>query len=101
MVLYSQAAIALHNYLRTAESSVYCPPGFIDGEDGAGNIFDGGWRGDEDPCGGLVSVAHAGSNRFVPYCNLMLISIICTPNVSVQTFQNCCCHKRCFQRFLQ
>ena len=33
VVLYTQAAISLHNYLRTTESSVYCPPGFIDGED--------------------------------------------------------------------
>ena len=32
MVLYTQATIALHNYLRTTESLVYCPPGFIDGK---------------------------------------------------------------------
>ncbi len=36
MVAYTKAAIALHNYLRTTESSVYCPPGFTDGEDGEG-----------------------------------------------------------------
>lgn len=52
-MVYSQAAIALHNYmyLTTTESSVYYPPGFVDGEDGAGNVTDGGWRDDEDPCG--------------------------------------------------
>ena len=35
------------------ESSIYCPPEFIDGEEGAGNIINGSWREDEDPCGGL------------------------------------------------
>ena len=35
--LYVQAAIALHNFLRTTESTVYCPPGFIDAEDSSGN----------------------------------------------------------------
>ena len=43
VVLYTKATIALHNYLRTTESSVYCPPGFIDGEDGSGDFFAGGW----------------------------------------------------------
>ena len=38
--LYVQAAVALHNFLRTTESSVYCPPGFIDAEDGSGNPID-------------------------------------------------------------
>ena len=40
-ILYTQAVIALHNYLLTTESSVCCPPGFIDGEDGSGNRIDG------------------------------------------------------------
>jgi hypothetical protein len=31
--------IALHNYLRTKESAVYCSPGFIDAEDGTGNLL--------------------------------------------------------------
>ena len=39
VVVFTKAAIALHNYLRTEESSLYCPPGFVDGEDGAGNII--------------------------------------------------------------
>ena len=46
-VIYTKAAIALHNYLRTTESSSYCPPGFIDNEDGMGNVVPGSWR-DED-----------------------------------------------------
>ena len=65
MVTYSKAAIALHNYLRTTESSAYCPPGFVDGEDGTGNVICGTWRTDQDPCSGLEPLQHAGSNRFV------------------------------------
>ena len=41
VVTYIKAAIALHNYLRTTESSVYCPPGFTDGEDGERNVIGG------------------------------------------------------------
>lgn len=45
-------AIALHNYFRMTESSVYCPPGYIDAEDGVGNILHSEWRcevnGDSD-----------------------------------------------------
>lgn len=29
VLVYAKAAIALHNYLRTTESSVYCPLGFV------------------------------------------------------------------------
>lgn len=68
-VLYTQATVALHNYLRTTESTVYYPPGFIDGEDGSGNRIDGGWRGDEDSNTGMQSVSHTGSNRFVVIIN--------------------------------
>ena len=63
-MLYTKAAIALHNLLRTTESSVYCPPGFIDGEDGAGNIIDGTWRAEDDGAGGLESIRRAGGNRY-------------------------------------
>ena len=44
VVTYTKAAIALHNYLRTTESSAYCPPGFTDGEDGERNVIEGAWR---------------------------------------------------------
>ena len=65
--LYVQAAVALHNYLRTTESSVYCPPGFIDGEDGSGNHIDGGWRQDEEGNSGLQDISQAGSNRYAQF----------------------------------
>jgi len=65
-VCYTKAAIALHNYLRTEESSVYCPPGFVDAEDGTGNAIGGSWRhSDRDPATGLTSVSRLGSNRLV------------------------------------
>ena len=62
-VLYTKAAIALHNYLRVTESIVYCPPGFVDGEDGAGNQISAGWRSEDDPCAGLASLGQVGGNR--------------------------------------
>lgn len=43
---------------------MYRPLGFTDGEDCAGNRIDGGWRDDEDPCCGLVSLIQTSSNRF-------------------------------------
>ena len=63
VVVYAKAAIALHNYLRTTESNVYCPPGFVDGEDGEGHSIQGSWRIDEEPCTGMESVSSASSNR--------------------------------------
>lgn len=43
-VIYTKAGITLHNFLRTTESSSYCPPGFIDSEDGAGNVVHGSFQ---------------------------------------------------------
>ena len=58
-VCYTKAAIALHNFLRTEESSTYCPPGFVDAEDGTGNAISGSWRhSDQDPSTGLTSISH-------------------------------------------
>lgn len=56
--VFTKATIALHNYLRTTESSVYCPPGFVDGEDGAGHIVEGSWRNEEV---GFSSMPHVGN----------------------------------------
>ena len=64
-IVYTKAAIALHNYLRTTESSVYCPPGFADAEDGIGNVVDGSWREELSSAAGLTSMSRVGSNRFV------------------------------------
>ena len=62
--VYTKVAIALHNFLRTTESSLYCPPGFVDSEDGMGNSIPGSWRDEEQPnC--LESVSLTGSNKLV------------------------------------
>ena len=44
---------------------MYCPPGFIDTEDGSGNPIDGGWRHDDEANTGMQSVSQAGSNMCV------------------------------------
>ena len=49
----TKAAIALHNFLRTVDSSVYCSAGFTDAEDGGGNIIQGAWRSDSREDTGL------------------------------------------------
>ena len=64
-ITYTKAALVLHNYLRTLESSVYCPPGFTDGEDGSGNPIEGGWRCDEDSITEMEPASHIGSNRCI------------------------------------
>ena len=61
-IIYTKAAIALHNFLRTTESSSYCPRGFIDSEDGLGNVVPGSWR-DEGQSTGLDPISLVGSNR--------------------------------------
>ena len=50
-----------HNFLRTTES---CPPGFTDGEDGEGNIIEGGWQSDEERNMGLEPISRTSSNRY-------------------------------------
>ena len=61
-MIYTKAAIALHNFLRTTESSVYCPPGFTDGEDGEGNVIKGAWRADSEHSTGMEPVPRTSSN---------------------------------------
>ena len=63
VILYTKAAIALHNYLRVTESSVYCPPGCVDAEDGVGNVVDGSWRTEIDS-GALNPLGRIGGNRY-------------------------------------
>lgn len=105
MVTFTKAAIALHNYLRTEESSVYCPPGFVDGEDGAGNVIDGNWRRDDEPVTDFEYLGPVGGNRytksnFLYHCalmnfvhtagtlNLLLMLEIRSENISVAQLAN-------------
>ena len=65
VVAYIKATIVLHNYLRSNESSVYCPPCFTDGEDGQGNTINGEWRtiANNAQSSGLGRIGRTGSNR--------------------------------------
>ena len=63
VITFTKAAIALHNYLRTEEGSLYCPAGYVDGEDGSGNIIPGMWR-NEGGTTGLVRGGPVASNRY-------------------------------------
>lgn len=62
VVTYTKAAVALHNFLRTTESSVYCPLGFLDSEDSCGNLINGSWR-EEGSTHALVPLRQLGSNH--------------------------------------
>ena len=55
VVAYVKACVVLHNYLRVHESSVYCPKGFVNGEDGEGNIIQGQWRQQTQQGTGMIS----------------------------------------------
>ena len=62
--MYTKAAIVLNNYLRTTKSSGYCPLGFVDREDGSGNIIVGTWRAEcENTADGLEPLWQFGENR--------------------------------------
>ena len=62
VVLFTKAAVALYNYLRTTESSVHCPAGFTDAEDGCGNIIRGDWR--DSSSSNLQQVRQLAGNRY-------------------------------------
>jgi hypothetical protein len=66
VVTFTKAAIALHNFLRTTDTGGYRPPGFVDGEDGGGNVVQGSWR-DEGPSSTMQPVSSTGSNRYIIY----------------------------------
>lgn len=47
-----RACLILHNFLMTRKDKNYCPPGFMDSEDGLGGFRPGGWRNlIDNPCG--------------------------------------------------
>ena len=41
---YVLATLVLHNYLRQTDNAFYTPAGFIDSENGSGEILPGEWR---------------------------------------------------------
>lgn len=62
VVLYTKATIALHNFLRAHESSVYCPPGYTDSEDADRHIVRGAWRDEAESSTGLTSIQRSSTN---------------------------------------
>ena len=64
VITFTKAAIALHNYLRTTRSSVYCPPAFTDAEDWVGNALQGEWRRKVSEDSGLSRLEQVGGNRY-------------------------------------
>ena len=63
VISYVKACIVVHNYLRVKESSVYCPSGFVDGEDGEGNVISGQWRRETEQDTGMQRPGQMGGNR--------------------------------------
>ena len=64
VITFTKAAIVLHNFLCINESSVYCPPGFTDAEDGVGNILQGEWRSQVSEDSGLSRLGQVGGNKY-------------------------------------
>ena len=81
--------MALHNYLRACESAKYCPPGFVDGEDGVGNPINGGCRTDDEPNTRLQDVAQTSSDII----NIIYSSFIIPSFHSLKAFWECSSHK--------
>ena len=51
MVLFTKAALALHNNLKSEDAATYCPTGFLDEEDSSGNVIREAWREEQAPPG--------------------------------------------------
>ena len=60
---YTKACIALHNYLRQTENASYCPSGFVDVEDGNGNIKLGEWRSQVAENSALINLRNVRGSR--------------------------------------
>lgn len=73
VVKFTKAAVSLHNFLRTEESSMYCPAGYADEEDGHGNVVPGAWRSDGGGANtGLSPIGSVGGNRYL-FCFCLMI----------------------------
>ena len=55
--LITKACLCLHNYLRLTSNACYMPAGFVDSEDGNGDIISGDCRRMSDGASALLSVA--------------------------------------------
>ena len=57
------ATLALHNFLRSTNSSRYIPPGSVDSEDQDGEVRQGSWRNEELVSSGMVSISNSRKGR--------------------------------------
>ena len=62
MEIFVKASVALHNFLQTETRAVYCPSGFVDG-DNNGRITEGSWR-DASEDGGLTPISQSASDNY-------------------------------------
>lgn len=62
----TKAAVCPHNYLRQTNSASYCPSGFVDSEEGSGDIRPGEWRQvvRNDSRGALFDIAPLRGKRY-------------------------------------
>ena len=59
-----KAVVCLHNYLRQTDTVNYIPAGFVDSENGDGDIIPGNWRNTvQNEGSSLMSLNHSRSNR--------------------------------------
>ena len=62
MEIFVKASVALHNFLQTETRAVYCPSGFVDG-DNNGCITEESWRNASED-GGLTPISQSASNNY-------------------------------------
>ena len=43
---------------------MYCPAGYVDGEDGEGNVIRGSWRDEAESVTGMTSIGMTSSNKY-------------------------------------
>ena len=60
----TKSTICLHNYLRLTENAGYIPAGFVDREDGTGNIVPGDWIREVELDSGHRVLNRLGGNRY-------------------------------------
>ena len=58
-----KATLCLHNYLRLTENACYLPSGFVDSENGEGDLVEGDWRAIAQHDDGMTNLGRIGGNR--------------------------------------
>ena len=59
-----KATLCLHNYLRLTENACYLPSGFVDSENGEGDLVEGDWRAIAQHDDGMANLGRIGGNRY-------------------------------------